>query len=1080
MEWGVSTMSRFLYAFIALLLFAVASSSLANESDDKRVYFHYMKGVLHGEGQFANAIHEFRKRYDEIQKSKANPSPSMATIGGVTDSIIEAIPKSGDSSTADTVYQDFKTVAQHKSKTAKNVLKRLDLYMIPLKYLTSGPMKAPRHYEQLANISVDQLQTLRDNITYFVSKSNAGLLTFEESEAVSRLFSYYTGSPLGLPDAQMANDPLMTPFSVVEDFSADIQKGITEEVAELKKVQKARFDEISTILADRAANESLAKFGGELSSLQTFDQVDEFKTEVGNVSCSSSDASCDKNKQSLIKLAENQKERIALSERTLAIDSTIQLGQAISAATGNKELGKAFSALDTVNRTVKDVDHAINTFNSASTTLGSVASVAMASTSVVGAAVALSALAGGGQSDSAEVLAALAELKEMVQQLTDEVRAGFERMDVKLADIETLIRAYGNIASMNQSAISTQISDVASQIYASAQPVSSTEVDYRLKASSQIEKLRVAYHSIVLSPTTKSTTEKHAQLREMIASLFTIIDFTKSGEYRLGNSAQSLESNYSGLLEASAKYSDDEYRRAFLLQAILNTSDSAACGKVNLIGYQVVSSASTEIVNVISTFTQKELANFITSGTNKDEFAKSLEKANSYLVDQSQAILQCVSGSQTTDGILLELSKRYNAELRGYLGQQLNLFFENGSRLNDVLLIPSAEAKNRAPGGFKVDQFSLGHLVANSRSFALEKWDRVAPGPPVIPHETTGGSAFVLEKKYFSELMSDANLRLAHLAGAGIEYRFVSKLQFKDRMYVWIQPGEVNFSIFLLVPAQQKLAHIWRWTIPTKDFAEFMEEKSVPNINPQLRTKIRIASGQAKALYDRVSASEKFMHYLQFKDRKYWTCNVVDSLLDCRHKSSAQFRPTACPQFRSEFYFNGALLGDQWQCGADEDSFFNNSVENPSRKEVVEALSQYVVDMHRWVGNILSPCLREVVLNGKCRVEGQEVIFNDAATGSRFVNNAYVMLAVAELYIQRASTELPVGSMTQGLPSLNDLSRGLSSVDLADGDATSQFIENFASAPLDIKIDNDWMRDAAGDLAKNAFFDLRSRLLPLL
>lgn len=978
------------------LLIAVCgciTPALSNEAQDKRNFFYFMAAVNGDSERLGKFLNVYREEYK-------NRLGQGDTLGEQADGIriqtvnqfMEYNPRS--ESNINELWSNFEVALPSKYNNKVN----LSLFVV--KALLSGSVRAPPYYQGLADAEVEKSKILSENLSYFsVLKTTARLAPADE-KAIDLAFKYYTGKSFSTSDENITNDPLMKPYVNRETLLSDVSRDLSLKIDEITSDSDSKFQNITKLLEISAQNDIARKQHLRLNNAQTTSDLEAVIRDAQTEKCQgATQQSCENRRAIIVTATHNKIEQIKADEVTLAVGQTIVLGLAISQLTGDDNLHKTFRALSIVNSTFQNVLKAVDSYRSASTAWGQYASIAMASTSVIGAFSVLSSLSQSNTDRTQEILKSLDQIKEMISDLSEQIAYGFDSIDTRLAGIENYIKVYNELNNKVLSGLVKQLHDIESEVRDKSQFIGIVELSYKNNANKIWRSLREKYYSIILS--SPENEEIYRNLHKAITEYFTISDFVLNGEYGIGIKRESIINSFSSVVENLAQYKSGPFQTAFLLQTIATTSNLAACEKLNLIGYKVTSTAAEELNRILAKLDHKHIGEFLSQWVDTSELSKQIKQTTEFNNDQRSKMKSCFLGDSNSLGLIDELEGDYNRALLQFVENRENEFFNDSSNLNNLLVLkPNIFASFDPPGGFSTEHFKLGHLISASRSFRAQDWENETKGVLVNAHSSIsdGKHNFQLDQRFFEKLVPDFKLRLAHLAGVPVNYEFYHWFQEYNQLYIWIQQGEINFDIVLTVPKAKKVVHIWRWTVNKTDIDDLLEQGQVPSSFKPWPA-VRIGKNNAKTVYDRMVENETFMSSLMRSNYSLWICKMFDdALLDCRHKKSSGWLGTECRRFVHEHYFTGRVNNNPKPtayCDAYPAPFFN-AIEsfNTYRKEFVSDVRSYVNKATKHATQIMAHCLWNSMSTGKCDRQGMVVSFGSVVADRNYIQNVALMRQV--------------------------------------------------------------------------------------
>lgn len=998
--------------FLAITLVLAPTQSLATEAQERRSYYNFL-AAANGDSQLlGDLLDHYRKKYLLQRENRDNLDHNAAAQRLHTvNEYIQHHPRHTTPSSDSGIGAAFTHLRDELIPAKKNKL--IDRYILLSKIFLSGSMRAPRHYQNLVTTEVERLNSLRENISFFSVLDTSGRLSEPDRAALDQAFRYYTGRSFAASDEEISNDPLMFPYEEQTKLRQKISHTLSSEIHSMNSVHAGTLNNINEILRLRQASAVAQQQHKRLVNARSEAELRQLILDIQSIECGQVQyEQCQHRRTVIVTAAKDKIVQIQRNEFLTAIDQSIAMGLVVGQISGNDDLAKTFRALGTVSQTVKTITKAIDEYRSASTAWGQYASIAMASTSVVGAFAVLGSLSQDDTNGTWEILESLEEVKEMISNLSRQMTGRFDRIDDQLARMESLIATYGELNSHSLESLANRIRQVDAAVRDSSPFIGGIEISYRNNANEKWKGLRKKYYDIVLSPSANE--DKHHHLLEAFSQFFTIADFVERGEYRISASADVVTNGFSGFLENLATYGGGPLQSAFLLQAIANVSGVRPCQQLNLVGYKVTSLAAEELVRILARIDHGDFANFVQNSIDKKALLSAIAKVSDYNTLQRDNMARCFLGNRSTPGMVTKLTKDYHRAMLRFVKHRENNFFADDAVLNNLLLLKQGAFRSLSPpGGFSSAHFRLGTLIALSRSFRPENWDQQVAGITVVAHPDIGtdGHSFKLKRHHFEQLVPDHRLRVAHLVGIPVGYELYHWFQDPTKNYVWIVEGEINFDIVVALRKLRKVAHIWRWTVRRDSVEDLLDNGTVP-FGSGTRPAVRIGVNKGRELYNSLSADGRFMSALTRKDYGVWTCtNLHDGLLDCRHKKSSSWIGTACRRFVHEHYFAGRV-NDNFkptsQCDAYPSAYFNALVDyNGFRKLYVDGSRKYVDGSSALSSEILSNCLWQSLFSGVCTVDGTKLVFGDVGPNRKLMQNIASML---ELVREVAISHSGIGS----------------------------------------------------------------------
>ncbi len=996
-------MSR-IHFFMIILLISVSwiKESLATPTEDTRIYFFYMKGAIDGQKPFADGLATFKQRLAEY---KLNPKQSYSPKE-IANLVIESHPKSGSSPGAEQIYKDLNSLAGLGSKTFATASTHLQVYMGLAKYLMSGNLKAPRHYENLTNTSEDDLRIIKETLQHFVSQSNAGTLTFEESEALDQVFRYYIGTELGITNEEILENPIMFPLKHANSNSESIQLSITESFGKLAENTEKRISVLEQTRLEQTQRAKLESYFQKINQLTSFTSIDHVVDQALSETCVPlNEEECEKYRKKIIDFAETQKANLELSEKHEAISQSIQLGLSVGKLTGNEDIVNTFRVFDTLNNAFDGVSKASAMLDGANTGWGKAAGLAMGATSVLGAGMVLMDIfSDSGPTDTSQILAAIEQLRVMLLNISFQLNKSFQRVETNQKRIEGLISAYGRLNSGSLASISAQIQNLDRKIFEDQQPLSMVEITYRKGANDSLKELREISYDVTMLPTDTDKDLFDKSMRTMFRKLFTIIDFVRKGEYRIGFSGDTVIRNFGAVLVGLSGYSDDRLRSAFILQTLLNTSELQKCRAVNLIGYGVVSEASNEINTVLDKVEHKKIADFLASGVNQIEFKRKILSAKNFLKTQQESLVACLG--QAT-GLPEELQQRFAKNFLAYVQTQKAEFFSQPQRLNDYLLVNKDQFQAMGgPGEFIPENFKVGYLVAENKSFDIMKSELSLPAPYVKPISYLGdaNSGFAMERAHFNELVLDPAIRLLQWVGGDVQYEFTSYWEVNSmELTPFKKTNEYVFNLVMTVPSARKVVHVWPGSMPAEDVSAHFITWTQNNVLA------RVAAGSVGAVYDYLKTTNRpekgFVSAIRYADDSSWSCTSPNGLLECR--SSTPYHDYYINSISKEFVHEEYFAS--WHPDSINPQYYqnwyyyilNNNDSNTYRPQFLVIARTYVTNVQNFVTQSLGTCLRSMMVTNRCALNETAFVSNPNPVSLSEIDNLSLMRIVLSTYLEK-------------------------------------------------------------------------------
>ncbi|MBD9561094.1 hypothetical protein [Ensifer sp. ENS03] len=1004
--------------FLALLSIDAQAAS----PDDLRLHYYFLRGSLVGQSPFAKSVNEFRSHFDRL---RADPINTNVSIMQRTHELIELHPTTAGSGASAQILDDLRTISEKNYKDSKKVFKALSLYSMFTRYLTSGPMRAPRAYEALGLQSEQELEKFRDNMIYLTTMSNAGALTQDEQQALDLFFRYYIGVPSRLGVTEIMADPLMLPVKDSAAIEGRLKEQLGGDLSNLRKASRVTQDLVATLrsqIKDEGLRQALRDASAELHQATSFAEIDEILKRLNGIACEGDQApACDEGKRQSIKLAEKKKEQIARSEFEYGIEQSIELGIAVGRLTKSDDLTKSFQALKAVNDAYQAVSKGMAAFGSASTTMGQVGAVAGAASGVVGAVVAVSAIIdGGGKTADEAILESLQELKEMIVKLSEQIEAGFSDVATRTDRIEALLKSYSNLSSKNDFTLQQELVALRAEVREGLQPLKLVRLSYAEKAYDQYKSLGRIGTDFLLSlprePTSPLPAMTKRLLTSLFAELFIITAAIQKGEYNIAISeGEAAEAHFSVINELAA-YPPSLFRTAFLAQNAVNASQVSNCSEVNLIGLLMVSEAAGQVNGVLDNVSHFQLSDYLSDSTvNQEQFKHQLRAGAKFVAGQRTAVAKCVSKALYQDFEATQIRR-----LIGLLEGQLDTFFEDGSRLNDMLV--TLVANYPLPGGFHRESFFAGQLIREARSFDPEAWERVAPMPSVLPIHGLGTQGFQMTRSDFTGFVPTYQIRLGPSLGADFQF-FIEN---------WWSPGKylLPLQIALTSPRNKKLIHMWRgqidreWLTDPSLYSDTFRGSNaiyfrlIPDSLPRVYAMLNDRGiGLLGTMDARQGQRGNAFKWVPGRETVY--CNMLDGFYECNGAAKQNYK--TYNQFEPGNFFLGPVLaphnGDMLSLPPARHVSLDwfSSFHNKYRKEFSEGMIAYVSFLRDTATETLSPCLQRLVqgVSFTCDVTGFRNVFPDRSDEYRHIE---------EFNLTRMTLD-PTSKETQRTMELTDLAR---------------------------------------------------------
>lgn len=1070
---------RTILLFVSLVFFKSAVFADVMSIDQNRVHYYFLRASLVGQSPFAKSLSDFKKRYDQIKKD----GDGFPSIYQQAQQSIEYNPKGSATSSA-AIFDDIKVLSQAAVPSAGKVFTKLTVWTTASKYLLSGSMKSPTAFETLAMNSAQDLEEMRNNIIFFVTQQNAGNLSEKEQKALDLLFRYYTGVPASLSTEQIMDDPLMLPVKESAKVEAALKEQMSKDLKNLGDANKQTKDLLTQLTIEIQTQEiknQLSDATTQINQASSFTEVDNVIKSLGSIICQGAEATaCEESKMKAIELGDTRKDLIASKEFEAGVDAGIELGLAISSITKNEDLGKTFKALEAVNKAYHAVSNGMATYSAASTTMGAFAGLAGAATGVIGAVAVLSSLTmdSGGSADEA-ILEALQELKEMIIDLSKQIEAGFQSLEVRSERIETLLVSYSNLTSKNQSVLQQEIVGLSQDIKKGLQPLKFIELSYAQKQYEQFTKLASQSYKISFAlpsdPKKSMSVDTKNDFRGLLGDFFSIIAAVQSGEYKIQlSTADAIDAHFDVINEMAA-YPSSRFRTAFLVQNAINAANNLACGDVNLIGYIMTSEAAMQMNQLIDKMSHAQLNDFFQDkdNFNIEDFKLTLNEAHKYLSRQRRSLNSCV-----TKGFFDTFEKDQLSKTVALLDSQVDQFFGDGQRLNDMLI--TLQSRMNPPGGFQKDKFFVGHLIKQTYSFDPVVWEKQDSQMPTMQSMHEMGTATVpLNRLDLETILPSYELRLAHLLGVDSQFYFRSWWQING-MYAFV------IEIALANPKNQKVVHIWRGYIKRK----FIKDEQIiyapktqwgtyhrlaTDILPQLEEQLRDNGGWRSGMFFHLTDSSP-----QTVEWEKKTCKQINGLYSCNEYVNY---PSIGSDFDPNVFFQQPLnvLGPDNVPISRNHFYFDSQVNNVEwLKEFTQGTIDHVNRVREITVGYLSPCLEGLVQGSAldCSIEGQENLFLDRHRELFEIQNYNLI----RMTLDANSKD------TQRILDLTDLSR-VNKIEVPESpDAAIRRIETFRNQLMERiqQLEKSNTDDAlelpseVEDLMDNDFYWLNDRLKPFL
>ncbi len=944
-----------LLSILAILFNQVIAE--ATNSDDLHFHYYLLRSMTGG-SEFAGSLHELRNEM------------TMKNVGwngiGAAESIIHFRPKGPNSGDNSPLVSDALEVGGALVGGLKFPVSTALVILGNLVYSGSDG-KTPMDYQRLAFKSEEEVQQLRDDVMFFVAQKNAGNLTKDEQNGVDLLFRYYTGVSLQIDDATLLNDPLMLPFKMAQGS----EKKLTQQLNGLLKVvpnvakQNQAFGEllerIENSITDSNAREVVQSKLKAIHEAATYADVDIALNEFDKLNCDGGGAeACNAAKNQANQLAVDRKSRISHNEIAYGIDQGINLGLQFSNFTKNKDMTQMFQALNSANQARQGVLAGLDNYSSASTWMGKFGALASVGANVTTAVSFFQLLSQGNQpTEHQELIESLAELKKLIVDLTVKVENGFNDMAARSDRLSSLVSAYAKVGSKNDAVLQQDISSLRQAVKGTLQPLHAVMLDYLEDFYNQFKSFskQVSSISSTLPDNSQLPLRKDNQraLENLFYELFAINAAVEKGQYKIAIDTERAVAAHFELVKTLAQYPSGPFQSAFLLQNAMNATSNGACGAVNLIGFMMVSEASIQVNSLLDKLSHKQLSDFFEkSEINKREFNDKMQDGVKYISAQRDAVESCVNAD-----LLREFETAQIDRTSAYIEYRLNNFFNDGNTLNNILiaLVESGtdSAVGLAPGGFVPDRFSLGHFIAETRSFNPQDWDKIIPSPFVHAIGGLGTKGIELNRRDFELVAPRLEFRLAQYAGTNAEYvmetGMVPHTDLSYNPYVF----PVRFQLTLVDPRNEKVINAWAGKIPYK----LIKDKSLVEENNKSHMKyFKLAKDSLPGLYQSLEESG----------------TPLFSMLDFVKGMSS------LPYNHSFFFTNPGL---EWS----RDYAPFESLNNDYTTVYEHALLKYVAQLSEIVNSQLAGCLEIRLSNGVCDLNGLSALTTDESDQLQAIEN---------------------------------------------------------------------------------------------
>jgi hypothetical protein len=268
-----------------MLFSFVVIPAKAASLDDLRLHYYFLRGSLAGQQPFAKSLNEFRGHLDQLRKDPINTNIS---IYEKSQQLVEANPKTATSGDSSQILSDLRSMSKNKYEGSAQMFDRLALYSIATRYLTSGPMRAPRAYEALGLQSEQELQKFREDIIFLTTKSNAGVLSAEEQQSLDLLFRYYTGVPTRLSKEQIMDDPLMLPVKESATIEGRLKAQMGGDLRSLVRSTQDTQNIVQTLrsqIEDQNLKRSLQDASTQVLQAKSFGEIDQVVNRLDDLNC---------------------------------------------------------------------------------------------------------------------------------------------------------------------------------------------------------------------------------------------------------------------------------------------------------------------------------------------------------------------------------------------------------------------------------------------------------------------------------------------------------------------------------------------------------------------------------------------------------------------------------------------------------------------------------------------------------------------------------------------------------------------------------------------------------------------------
>jgi hypothetical protein len=985
--------------FTALIMLSLQSFGAHAASDDNlRVHYHFLRGSIAGQNEFAASLRAIRQHMDVV---RAKPFDTNESVYQKSLELIQINPKVQRSSeSAGKAIEFIKELSEQKYPNVKSISTALSSYSLATGYLTSGPMRAPRYYESLGMKSEKELSEFRSDIISVVTRYNSGRLNPEELKSLDLIFKYYTGISISVNKDSILSDPIMFPVKEAENMKETIRVQIRNDLKKLTDTTRNSVDILTSInnkINAQIIHKSLKEAPAKIYEAKSYSELDQLFEQYTVIQCSGINKElCEIPRDKVLQLVEQRKEVISRTEFTHGIDQSIQLGIQIAVLTGDKNLGRTFKALKAASDAYNAVNAGVSAFSSASTTMGQVGAVAGAMTGVVGAAIVISSLMDKGPNADQLMMESLRELKSLVLKLSDQIEAGFAAGAQRTDRIEALLKSYSNLASKNDSTLQQEILALRDSIREGLQPLENVRLSYAEKSYEQFRNISEKSIAVLLtlpkSPTMPLPDETKKHLTSLFSHLFAIVSSIEKGEYKAFVGPTQAADAHLAVLNQLAAYPPSDFRTAFLMQNAINAARHTSCTKVNLLGFLMVSEASEQVNLLLDELSHFQIGNYLyDTNVNFRQLLSLLNVGTNYITDQRAFVRDCISTKYYID-----FEKDQLNEIVQLIQNQKNSFFSDGDRLNDMII--TAAAKYPVPGGFHRDSFFVGQLIQNTQSFDPEVWDRNSFLPTVLPIYDLGTKGFQITRKDYEGFIPTYQVRLGPNVGADFQL-YVENYWTPLVNVGWAPPRNLNpfpLQIALTSPRSRKLIMIWTGRV----FPNWLTDPSLYDeravTTPPIPTAYyRLRADSLPRVYEMLNAREIGLlgtMDFQYGNREPWfkatpqhsaaNCNVSDGFYSCPKLFRGDVNYF---RFVQGHYFSGPTCifrdgANRCDSGSgargvslDRESQFYN----PYRKEFADGMINYVRFLSEVVQSNLSKCLLNLV-QGKsftCKINEHNNIY---------------------------------------------------------------------------------------------------------